>query len=133
MKVLRIVAAVLLALPLVVFGGLYFTPWLPTMPDDGTAGHALLLSMREGGLMSAIAASHVLIGLGLLVPRTRFLSALLQLPMSIGILCFHLTMQPAGAAFAGVLLLLNLGAMAEPDRLRALVAVPESQAAAAHD
>jgi hypothetical protein len=120
MQKLRLVCAVLLALPLVVFGSNYFLHLFP-LPQSDDVGSRLLQAMRDGGLMSMVAFSHVVAGVLLLVPRTRFLGALLQLPMTIGIVAFHLTMQPAGLAMGAILLLLNLGALADPPRVRALV------------
>ena len=107
----------LLALPLFVFGVNHFVGVfeLPEAPDS--AGGALLQSMHDGGLMAAVAASHVVIALLLFAPRTRFAGAVLQLPMSLGILAFHYTMLPDGLIVAGVMLALNLLAMADRDRL----------------
>lgn len=121
MNKLRIVCAVLLAIPLLVFGSNYFLHFFPMPPGDGSAGEQLLQAMRDGGLMSAIAFSHVVAGLLLVVPRTRFLGAILQLPMSIGIVAFHFTMMPGGLIMGGVLLLLNLAVLADPPRWRCLV------------
>ena len=70
----------------------------------------------------AVTASHVVAGVLLLVPRTRLLAALLQLPITIGIVSFHAFMCLQGAPVALVMLLLNLLVLAEPARLRALVA-----------
>ena len=100
MKITRLIAAVLLALPLVAFGSNYFLHFMPMPPEDDSAGTALLQAMREDGLMSAIAFSHVVAGVLLLIPRTRFLGALLQLPMTLGILAFHITLLPAGNPMA---------------------------------
>jgi hypothetical protein len=55
----RTAAAVVLALPLLVFGSNYFLGVFPLPPNDGSTGAALLDAMRSGGLMSWIAASHV--------------------------------------------------------------------------
>ena len=111
----------LLAIPLIVFGGNYFVHLFELPPGGDTDGEKLLQSMRDGGLMHAIAASHVLIGLMLLLPRTRFAGALLQLPMSLGILAFHFTMLPAGLGPAVVMLILNVGILADGSRLGALL------------
>ena len=121
MKILRVVSAVLLALPLLLFGGNYFMHLFPMPPGDGSAGDQLLQAMRKGGLMAPIAFSHVVVAALLLIPRTRFLGGLLQLPMSIGMLAFHVTMLPAGLVTAVPLLLLNLGVLADWPRLRSLV------------
>lgn len=125
MRRLRFVCALLLALPLIVFGGNDFVQLFALPEGDGGAGDRLLQAMRDGGLMRAIAASHVLVGLLLLLPRTRFAAALVQLPISLGMVAFHATMLPAGLGVAGVLLLLNLGALSDPRRLSALLAPPE--------
>jgi putative oxidoreductase len=121
MNIVRAVSAVLLALPLLVFGGNYFLHVFELPTGDGLAGDQLLQAMRAGGLMSAVAISHIVVGALLLIPRTRFLGALLQLPVSIGIVAFHVTMMPAGLVTAVPLLLLNLGALADWPRLRSLV------------
>lgn len=121
MNMLRIACAVLLSIPFLVFGSNYFIHFFPMPPGDGSAGAQLLQEMRDGGLMSALAFSHVVVGVLLMVPRTRFLGAILQLPISIGMVAFHFTMQPAGLAMGSVLLLLNLTALADPRRLRCLV------------
>jgi len=121
MNIVRAVSAVLLALPLLVFGGNYFLHVFELPTGDGLAGDQLLQAMRAGGLMSAVAISHIVVGALLLIPRTRFLGALLQLPVSIGIVAFHVTMMPAGLVTAIPLLLLNLGALADWPRLRSLV------------
>ena len=121
MKILRVVSAVLLALPLLVFGGNYFLHLFPMPPGDGSAGDQLLQAMRKGGLIAPIAFSHVVVAVLLLIPRTRFLGGLLQLPMSIGMVAFHVTMLPAGLVTAVPFLLLNLGVIADWPRLRSLV------------
>lgn len=118
----RLISAILLALPLIVFGGNYFLQLFELPGGDLSAGTELLQAMRDGGLMAAIAGSHVAVGLLLLVPTTRFPAALLQLPISLGMVAFHFTMMPAGLAVAGVLLLLNLCVLADPKRVSFLFA-----------
>ena len=59
MNILRTVSAVLLAIPLIVFGGNYFLHLFPLPPGDGAVGDQLLQAMRDGGLMAPIAFSHV--------------------------------------------------------------------------
>lgn len=122
MKKLRIVCAVLLALPLIVFGGNFFAELFPVDRTGESAGERLLSAMCDGGLMGAIAASHVLVGAMLLVPRLRFLGALLQLPITLGIVAFHASMMPAGLGVALVLLVLNLGVLSERSRILKLIA-----------
>ena len=52
----RIICAVLLAIPLIVFGGNYFVHVFDLPPGGASPGETLLQSMRDGGLMHAIAA-----------------------------------------------------------------------------
>ena len=118
----RLICAVLLAIPLIVFGGNYFVHLFEVPPpEQASAGTELLDAIRDGGLMLPIAASHVLIGAMLLVPRARFAGALLQLPMSVGILAFHVTMLPEGNIIAAVMLLLNLVVLADGKRVAELL------------
>jgi putative oxidoreductase len=121
MNILRTVCAVLLALPFLIFGLNHFLHFFRLPSGGESPGARLLEAMRAGGLMNAIAASHVLIGVLLLVPQTSFLAALLQLPITIGILSFHVTMLPEGNMMAAILLLLNVGALADRARLAALL------------
>ena len=123
LRFIRIVAAILLALPLLFFGGAFFMyPSAMTLPPaNGQPGIALLHAIREGGLTNAIAFSHVVCGLLLLIPWTRFLGAILQLPMTIGIVAFHAFMWRLGLPLPILMLVLNLIVLWEPARLRALV------------
>ena len=121
MKKLRLVSAILLALPLIIFGGSFFIHPLQLPPANGQPGIALLHMLREGGLTNAIAFSHVVCGVMLLIPWSRFLGALLQLPMTIGIIAFHAYMWPQGIPLPILMMVLNLIVLYEPVRLRALV------------
>lgn len=117
MKIVRLLSAILLALPLLVFGSNYFFHFFSLAPGDGSAGETLLQMMRDGGLMSGIALSHIVIGILLLLPRTRTFGALIQFPLTLGIVYFHATMLPAGAAMAVVMLVLNILAMSDRRKL----------------
>ncbi|MEM7309575.1 MAG: hypothetical protein AAF682_23065 [Planctomycetota bacterium] len=121
MQKIRNACALLLALPLIVFGGNDFVQLFELPLGDQTAGEQLLMTMREGGLMKVIASSHVLVGLFLLVPRLRFIGGLMQLPMSVGIVAFHGTMLPEGLPPAIGMLALNIGVVAERTRLGQLM------------
>ena len=111
MNKIRMTGAWLLAIPLIVLGANDFLHVFDLPEGGGSSGERLMASMQEGGLMAAIAASHVVIGVMLLVPRMRFLGALLQLPMSLGIVAFHATMMPEGLVVALVMLVLNVLAL----------------------
>ncbi len=70
--------------------------------------------------MAFIAFSHVVAAILLLVPSTRFLGAMVQLPMSIGILSFHLSMLRAGVGMGLIMLGLNLVTLADFPHFRCL-------------
>ena len=126
MDKVRLIAAILLALPMLVFGGNHFLAFFEVPELEGAeVGIRILEDMRTGGLMDAIAASHVVVGLMLLVPRLRFAGALVQLPLSIGIVAFHATLLPEGTGMGVVLLALNLIALADGRRIARLLSAPE--------
>ena len=121
MKKLQLACAVLLAIPLVVFGTNAFLGFFELPDGEPSAGADLLRLMRDGGLMAPIALSHVVVGLMLLVPKLRFTAGVLQLPMSIGILAFHWTMLPEGLGPAIGMLVLNLGVLTDERRWMRLI------------
>jgi putative oxidoreductase len=121
MRLAQTICAILLAIPLIIFGANYFLHVFPLPPGDGSPGANLLQAMRDGHFMAFVAFSHVVAGVLLAVPQTRFLGAILQLPMTIGIVSFHISMQPSGLVMAIPMLLLNCVAGFEPERLRALL------------
>lgn len=120
MKKVRLIAAILLAIPLIVFGGNYFLEFFALPPGDDSIGSELLQLMRDGGLMSYVALSHVIIGVMLLIPSTRTFGALMQLPISLGMVSFHIAMLPAGTGMATIMLLLNILAGFDQKQLSAL-------------
>ena len=120
MNLVRTIAAVLLALPFLIFGLNYFLHFFAMPAGGDSPGDRLLVAMREGGLMKYIAFSHVVAAILMLYPGTRFLGALLQLPMVIGIMSFHLSMLPSGVGMAAILLVLNVIVLADPTKWRCL-------------
>ena len=121
MKYIKPISAILLALPLIIFGSNYFLHLFPLPPGDGSIGSELLQMLRDGGLMTYVALSHVVIGILLLVPRTRTLGALLQLPITLGMVAFHATMLPAGLGLVLFFLLLNIAVLADKGKVLQLV------------
>ena len=121
MNKIRSISAIILAAPLVVFGANFFVCMFDVPPSDGPGGQDLLQAMRDGGLMSAVAIAHVAAGVMLIVPRTRFLGGLVQLPATIAIVSLRVTMMPEGLPVALAMLALNIGAIADKQRLLRLV------------
>jgi hypothetical protein len=121
MNKVRIAASILLALAFLVSGAIFFIHPIPMPPNDGTPGVQVMILMKDSGLTALIAFSHIVAALLILIPRTRFLGLLLQLPMTIGILSFNLCLQHRAVPISAGLLLLNLIALADLPRLRALL------------
>ncbi len=120
MHATRTIAAMLLALPLIVLGSNKFFNLFEIKQEGESEGHLLLQAINDGNLMYPIALSHVFVGIALLIPKTRFAAALLQLPITLGIVSFHITMLPEGVAIAASLLLLNLLTLSDQKRLESL-------------
>lgn len=77
--------------------------------------------IRDGGLMDWLAVGHLMLGILLLVPRTRFAAGVMQLPITIGIVAFNVTMFPRGIALGIGMLVLNLGVVLKPRDIRRLL------------
>jgi putative oxidoreductase len=121
MNKVRLFSAILLAFPLLLFGGGYFVHPIPLPEANGQPGIVLLHALRDGGMTKAVAGGHLVCGLLLLIPWTRFLGAILHLPVTIGIVSFHAIMWRLGLPMALVMLILNLVVLSEPARCRALI------------
>lgn len=77
--------------------------------------------IRDQGLMDWLAAGHLILGLMLLVPRTRFAAGVLQLPITLGIVAFNVTMFPKGVPLALGMLAVNVAVLANPGALSRFV------------
>ncbi|QDV09513.1 hypothetical protein Poly30_50710 [Planctomycetes bacterium Poly30] len=122
MKKLRVIAAVLLSIPLIGSTLNHLFHFTEPPLDDGSSGAAMWAIIRDDGLMDWLAAGHLVLGLLLLVPRTRFAAGLLQLPITLGIVAFNVTMFPKGVPLALAMLVLNLGVVANRQAIGRLLA-----------
>lgn len=122
MRRLQLISSVLLALPLIGSTANHYLQLVEPPLNDGSRGAELWEIIRGGGLMDWIAAGHLVIGAALLLPRTRFAAALVQLPITVGIVAFNATMFPSGVPLAIGMLAVNLGALASPGELRRIFA-----------
>lgn len=114
--------ALLLAIPLVGAAANHAFKWVAPPMDDGSRGARMWELIREGGLMDWLAVGHLVLGVLLLVPRTRFAAGMMQLPVTIGIVAFNVTMFPRGIPLAVAMLLVNLGVVLNARDLRRLLA-----------
>lgn len=119
----RIAAAMCLAIPLLGSAANFVFAFAEPPAGDEYLGAEMWRIMRDGGLFLWIVVGHAITGTMLLVPRWRFLGALIQLPITLGIAAFNVTLFPPGIVPALVMLLLNVVAVSDVERLRPLVAV----------
>ena len=118
----RVLACTGLSIPLLGSAANHVLQLIEPPAGDEFLGAEMWRLMREGGLFAWVVLGHVVTGILLLTPRWRFIGALLQLPITLGIAAFNLTMFPPGITPALIMLALNLIALADPVALRALVA-----------
>jgi len=122
MRHLQATSAILLSVPLIGSAANHAFGWVKPPMSDGSHGAQMWELIRSGGLMNWLAVGHLLLGILLLVPRTRFAAGVMQLPITIGIVAFNVTMFPAGVALAIGMLAVNLGVVLSPRDLRRLLA-----------
>jgi putative oxidoreductase len=104
------IARVLLGLPLFIFGLNGFLSFIPppevTMPDDALAFVTALV--ESGYLMQLIAATHLIVGLLLLINRFVPLALALFAPFIVNSIAFHLFLERSGLPMTLVFLALEL-------------------------
>ena len=122
MRRLQAFSAILLSVPLIGSAANHVFKWVKPPMSDGSRGAQMWELIRDGGLMDWLAVGHLLLGILLLVPRTRFASGVMQLPITIGIVAFNATMFPRGVALAIGMLVVNLCVVLQPRDLRRLLA-----------
>jgi hypothetical protein len=122
MRRLQAFSAILLSVPLIGSAANHVFKWVKPPMSDGSRGAQMWELIRDGGLMDWLAVGHLLLGILLLVPRTRFAAGVMQLPITIGIVAFNATMFPRGVALAIGMLLVNLCVVLQPRDLRRLLA-----------
>lgn len=121
---MQTVGAFLLAIPLIGSAANHAFRWVAPPMSDGSRGAQMWELIRDGGLMDWLAAGHLVIGVLLLVPRTRFAAGVAQLPITIGIVAFNATMFPRGVPLAIAMLVVNLAVVLQASDIRRLLAPP---------
>lgn len=122
MPTLQAASAILLSIPLIGSAANHAFKWVSPPISDGSQGAQMWQLIREGGLMDWLAVGHLVLGILLLAPRTRFAAGVVQLPITIGIVAFNASMFPPGIALAIGMLAVNLGVVLRPRDLRRLLA-----------
>ena len=121
MRHLQAASAILLSVPLIGSAANHVFQWVKPPMSDGSRGAQMWELIREDGLMNWLAIGHLLLGILLLVPRTRFAAGMMQLPVTLGIVAFNVTMFPRGIALAIGMLVVNLGVVLSPREVRRLL------------
>jgi hypothetical protein len=115
-------SAVILAVPLIGSSVNHVLRLVDPPMNDGSQGARMWEIIRDGGLMDWLAVGHLVLGLLLLIPRTRFAAGLAQLPITVGIVAFNVTMFPAGVVLALLMLAVNLAVVLRRADLQRLIA-----------
>ena len=115
-------SAVLLAVPLIGSSINHVFQIVEPPLDDGSQGALMWQIIRDGGLMDWLAVGHLILGVLLLAPRTRFAASVAQLPITAGIVAFNITMFPAGILLAVAMMAVNLGVVLDRADLQRLLA-----------
>lgn len=95
MRYVTIIVRSLLGLMFLVFGLNGFLNFIPAPKDIPQEIIAVTGSLVAAGYMQVVAATQVLVGVLLLINRFVPLALALLAPILIGILTFHIAMQPA--------------------------------------
>jgi len=109
-RVVPAIARYLLGLPLVIFGLNGFLNFIPqpevVLPDDALAFVTAL--MNSGYMMQLIAATHLIVGILLVVNRCVPLALVLFAPFIVNSMAFHLVLERSGLPMATVFLAFEL-------------------------
>lgn len=84
-----LIAKLLLAIPLIIFGLNKFFGFISISPPDNPTAQAFLGAMFTSYLYKLVAAIEIIGSILLLVPRTAFFGALLLTPVIANIAIFH--------------------------------------------
>jgi len=78
---LQAFTAILLSVPLIGSAANHAFKWIKPPMSDGSRGAQMWELIRDGGLMHWLAVGHLLLGILLLVPRTRFAAGVMEQPL----------------------------------------------------
>ena len=110
MKYIPIIAKVLLAIPLLVFGvnKLLPTAFLEAAAPEGAVAQLYLQAFFASYLAKTVALIEVVVGVLLFVKRFELVALLLLAPVSLNILFFHLFHEIEGTPPGLVIFVLNI-------------------------
>ena len=109
MKKVTLVLQILLGVLLVIFGANKFLGFIPPPPMDATSDAAKLMGALAGSyIMPLVGIVEVVVGLLLLVRKYVPLALVMLVPISVNIVLFHVTLDPANIAPALIVAILNV-------------------------
>lgn len=105
-KKIQLIAKLLLALPMIIFGGNKFIGFIEVPPPEGETAMLFLGAMFSSYLVKLVGLIDIIGGLFLLIPKTAFIGYLCLLPIIINIVVFHLAHDlPGNGIWIPILLL----------------------------
>lgn len=113
MKIVKLVLYILFGLMFLNAGLNKFFNYMP-MPDLTPEQIKFFTAfMSISWLMPLVATVEIIGAILFMIPRTRALGAIVLLPVMVGILVHHLTVDPSGIIIALVLMAINILAIAD--------------------
>lgn len=113
MKIVKLVLYILFGLMFLNAGLNKFFNYMP-MPDLTPEQIKFFTAfMSISWLMPLVATVEIIGAILFMIPRTRALGAIVLLPVMVGILVHHLTVDPSGMIIALVLMAINILAIAD--------------------
>jgi len=107
MKIAQQIARFVLAIPLLVFGSNKFIGFLEMPTPEDPQIIAYFTGLFGSYLKYLLATTEITVGLLLVINKYVPLALLILAPVSLNILMFHLTMDPAGGMVGYLVFLLN--------------------------
>jgi putative oxidoreductase len=121
MKIAKQLPAVLLGLVFFVFGLAHFIKFMPPPPPMEGDMATFFTLFSSSGYLNVIKVLEVVIGILLLIPKTRALGLLLIAPIAVNILLFELLIAKAPGIGVALVLLVLVGIFLNRDKYRGII------------
>lgn len=108
MNKVNTVARYVLGIAMLVFGANKFFHFMPN-PELSEAANSFMGALAGSGyIFQMLGVTYVIAGLCLVLNKAVPFALLVLVPVSINIVAFHLTFEPAGILFAAIVAVLNI-------------------------
>jgi uncharacterized membrane protein YphA (DoxX/SURF4 family) len=108
MKTLNMIIRILLGLSLLVFGLNKALHFLPMPPMEGDSAKFMMALASSGYIFKIVMVMEILTGLALLTNRFVPLFLVMFAPITVNIICYHLSFNLAGIGGAAFVTILHL-------------------------